>query len=81
MLIACRGNTGAVTNRMTVNASNLLPGDTYYRSVDLINSGGTDLGSIDLTTTAAPSSLLDTDTTNGLQMTWQRCSVARSSRP
>ncbi|MDQ1568519.1 MAG: hypothetical protein QOF96_3399, partial [Actinomycetota bacterium] len=29
-----------------------------------------------LTTTASPSSLLDTDTTNGLQMVVDRCSVA-----
>jgi spore coat-associated protein N len=70
------GTTGAVTNRMTVNATNLVPGDVYYRSVDLINSGGHNLTSINLTTSASPSSLLDTDATNGLQMVWQRCSVA-----
>ena len=69
------GSTGAVTNRLTVNAANLLPGDSYYRSVDLVNGGGHSLSSINLTTTASPSSLLDTDATNGLQMTWQRCSV------
>jgi spore coat-associated protein N len=70
------GTTGAVTNRLTVNATNLVPSDVYYRSVDLINGGGHNLTSINLTTSASPSSLLDTDATNGLQMTWQRCSVA-----
>jgi hypothetical protein len=70
------GATGASTNRLTVNATNLIPGDVYYRSFDLINSGTHALSSITLTTTASPSSLLDTDTTNGLQITIQRCSVA-----
>jgi hypothetical protein len=70
------GSTGAVTNRMTVNATGLVPGDVYYRTVDLINSGGHNLSSINLTTSASPSSLLDTDATNGLQMVLQRCSVA-----
>lgn len=69
------GNTGAATNRMDVDATGLEPGDVYRRSVDLINTGA-DLTSITLTTTASPSSLLDTDTTHGLQMVWQRCSQA-----
>lgn len=70
------GATGASTNRLTVNASNLVPGDSYYRSFDLINSGTKALSSITLTTTASPSSLLDTDATNGLQMVIQRCSTS-----
>lgn len=70
------GATGASTNRLTVNATNLVPGDTYYRSFDLINGGTKALSSITLTTAASPSSLLDTDATNGLQMVIQRCSVA-----
>jgi predicted ribosomally synthesized peptide with SipW-like signal peptide len=73
------GATGASTNRLTVAASNIVPGDTIQRSVDLINNGtaGSDpLASIQLTTTASPSSLLDTDATNGLQMVIDKCSVA-----
>lgn len=70
------GATGASTNRLTVNASGLVPGDTVQRSVDLINSGNQSLASITLTTSASPSSLLDSDTTNGLQMVIDRCSVA-----
>jgi spore coat-associated protein N len=69
------GNTGASTNRLTVNASGLVPGDTVQRSFDLTNTGSQALSSVALTTTASPSSLLDTDTANGLQMVIDRCSV------
>ncbi len=69
------GATGASTNRMTVSATNLVPTDSYYRSFDLINSGTKALSAITLTTTASPSSLLDTDATNGLQVLLQRCST------
>jgi spore coat-associated protein N len=70
------GNTGASTNRLTVNASGLVPGDTVQRSFNVSNTGSQDLASVALTTSASPSSLLDTDTTNGLQMVIDRCSVA-----
>ena len=70
------GATGAATNRLTVGASNIAPGDTIQRSVDLLNSGSIDLSGITLTTSASPSSLLDTDATNGLQMSIDRCSNA-----
>jgi predicted ribosomally synthesized peptide with SipW-like signal peptide len=70
------GATGASTNRLNIGASGLAPGDTIQRSVDLINSGSLDLVSVTLTTTASPSSLLDTDATNGLQMVIDKCSVA-----
>src|SRR5919199_4699054 len=64
------GATGPA-NRLTVGATGLVPGDTVERAVNLVNNGvaGSDnLASITLTTAASPSSLLDTDTTNGLQM-------------
>ncbi|HMJ00080.1 MAG TPA: TasA family protein [Gaiellaceae bacterium] len=70
------GATGASTNRLTVGATALAPGDTLQRSVDLINQGSLDLASITLTTTASPTSLLDSDATNGLQMVIDKCSVA-----
>jgi spore coat-associated protein N len=70
------GATGASTNRLTVGASAIAPGDTIQRSVDLINQGSLDLASTTLTTTAPTSSLLDTDTTNGLQMVIDKCSAA-----
>ena len=69
------GATGA-TNRLTVGATGLVPGDSLQRRVVLSNAGSEDLASITLSTTASPSSILDTDATAGLQMKIQRCSVA-----
>ena len=70
------GATGASTNRLNVDATAIAPGDTIQRSVDLINQGTLDLASVTLTTQATTSSLLDTDTTNGLQMVVDKCSQA-----
>lgn len=71
------GASGAVTNRLSVSATNVVPGDTIQRTVDLISSTSTDgLGSVVLTTTApTTSSLLNTDATLGLQMVVDECSV------
>lgn len=69
------GAAGTSANRLTVAASGLVPGDTVQRAVDLSNTGNQALASIALTTTATTSSLLDTDPTNGLQMTVDSCSV------
>ncbi|HVA31084.1 MAG TPA: TasA family protein [Gaiellaceae bacterium] len=71
--------TLGAANRLTVGASNLVPGDTIQRAVDITNNGSagtSSVGSVTLTTTASPSSLLDSDTTNGLQMVIDKCSVA-----
>lgn len=46
------------------------------RSFDLINNGSQNFASATLTSTATVSSALDTDTTNGLQMVIDKCSVA-----
>jgi hypothetical protein len=67
------GSAGTAANRLTVGATNIVPGDTIQRQVQLSNSGTANLASIALTTVASPSSLLDTDTTNGLQLTVQSC--------
>jgi predicted ribosomally synthesized peptide with SipW-like signal peptide len=72
------GASGAA-NRLNIGATNLVPGDTVQRAADLNNNGtGTadNLSSIALSTTASPSSLLDTETSNGLQMNIEKCSVA-----
>jgi spore coat-associated protein N len=66
-------------NRLAVGATNLVPGDTIERAVDITNNGSagtSSVGSITLTTSASPSSALDTDTSNGLQMQIDSCSVA-----
>jgi hypothetical protein len=71
--------TLGAANRLTVGASNLVPGDTIQRAVDINNNGSagtSSVGAITLTTTAPTSSLLDSDATNGLQMVIDKCSVA-----
>ena len=70
------GATGASTNRLNISASDIARGDTMQRSFDLTNASWIDLAGVTLTTTASPSSLLDTDATNGLQLVIDRCSVA-----
>jgi spore coat-associated protein N len=70
------GTAGTAANRLTVSASGLVPGDTVQRAFQLSNTGSENLASITLTTSASPSSLLDSDTTNGLQLVIQSCSVA-----
>jgi hypothetical protein len=65
-------------NRLTVGATNLVPGDTLQRAVDITNNGSagtSSVGSVTLTTTGS-GTLLDTDATNGLQMVIDKCSVA-----
>jgi spore coat-associated protein N len=62
-------------NRLTVDASGIVPGDRMERVVDLTNGGTFDLSGVTLTTTAPLSSALDTDTTHGLQVTVDRCSA------
>jgi hypothetical protein len=62
-------------NRLTVDATGMVPGDRMERVVDLTNSGSMDLSGVTLTTTASLSSALDTDATQGLQVAIDRCSV------
>jgi predicted ribosomally synthesized peptide with SipW-like signal peptide len=68
------GTAGTANNRLSVAATGVVPGDTIQRTVQLNNTGNQNLASITLTTTASPSSLLDTDATNGLQLVIQKCS-------
>lgn len=70
------GAAGTSANRLTVNATGLVPGDTISRAVQLTSTSSDPLGSVSITTSATVSSLLNTDTTNGLKLTVQRCSTA-----
>lgn len=70
------GASGTSANRLSVAATDMAPGDTVQRSVDLANSGSIDLAGVSLTTVASPSSFLDTDAVNGLQLAIDRCSTA-----
>lgn len=74
-------NSGTVSltladNNFATNAASIVPGDTINRQVKLVNSGDTNQASISLTTTATTSSILDTDATNGLQLSVQSCPTA-----
>jgi spore coat-associated protein N len=64
------------TNRLTLGASDIAPGDTMQRAVNLSVGGSVDLTAITLTTTAPTSSALDTNATHGLQVSVDRCSQA-----
>jgi spore coat-associated protein N len=63
------------TNRLSVAATNVAPGDTIQRSVDVKNTGSIDFSAVTLTSTAAPVNILSTNATNGLQVRIDRCSV------
>lgn len=67
---------GTVTNRLSVGATNLAPGDTLQRGFELRNYGSLDMASITMAISATTSSALDTDATNGLEMKVDKCSVA-----
>lgn len=70
------GSAGTAANRLTIGATNLVAGDSVQRAVNLASTSTDPLASVQLTTTASPTSVLDTDATNGLQMVVDRCSVA-----
>lgn len=69
------GASGAA-NRLSVSATNVVPGDTINRAVDLVSTSTDPMASVKLTTTATASSVLDTNTTDGLQMYVRNCSAA-----
>jgi spore coat-associated protein N len=62
-------------NRLAVAATNLVPGDTVQRAVDLTSNSSDPLGSVSLQTSASPSNALTTDP-NGLTVKVDKCSVA-----
>jgi spore coat-associated protein N len=66
----------SVGSSLSVNATNIVPGDVVNRVVNVNNTGNQDLSTLTLTTTATTTSKLDTDATNGLQLSIQKCSSA-----
>jgi hypothetical protein len=68
-------NSTNSTATLPMTAAGFVPGDSISRSVDLVNSGLVGFGSISMTSTATASSLLDTDTANGLQLAIKSCST------
>lgn len=69
------GATGTA-NRLDVAATKVVAGDTIQRAVDLISTSTDPLSTVKLTTTATASSILDTDTSTGLNMYIQNCASA-----
>lgn len=61
---------------VAMNVSGLVPGDTATRTINVVNSGTTDFGSITLQSTVGTPSVLTTDAINGLKMTVKSCAVA-----
>ena len=66
----------AGSNTLTVPATDIAPGDTIQRTLTLTPGGTVGTSAINVATTATTSSLLDTDTTNGLQMRIEKCDSA-----
>ncbi len=65
---------GAVT--IPVTTTGFLPGDSMTRAVNLINDGGSALGSVSLTTSlSSAANALTTDAVNGLQLSVKGCTV------
>jgi hypothetical protein len=60
-----------------VTTNNFVPGDSITRAINLVNDGGADLGSVNLssTLTSAPSNVLTSDNVNGLQLAVRKCTV------
>jgi hypothetical protein len=59
-----------------VTTSNFVPGDSITRAVTLSNDGTSALSSVTLTSTATASSVLTSDTVNGLQLAVKACTQA-----
>lgn len=57
-------------------AGGWVPGDHSYLALDLVNTGTSALDSVTLQVSALTSSVLDTDRTDGLQLTVDGCSQA-----
>ncbi len=68
--------TSGPTNRLGTGASLVAAGDSMQRAIDLNYAGSISFGSATLTTNATTSSALDTDTTDGLHVAIDKCSVA-----
>jgi spore coat-associated protein N len=81
-VIMALGAEGGAENRLNLAANGLVAGDTVQRAVKLSNAGTEDFAAITLATKAVPAVEgaklpgLVTDSTHGLQLLIQSCSVA-----
>jgi hypothetical protein len=67
--------TQAGAYAIPVSVTGLVPGDSITRAVNLVNDGDLAMSSISVVSAATASSILTTDTTNGLQLSVKSCSV------
>ena len=81
--VATNVSTGTLSIDLTqqgyaipATTAGFVPGDSLTRAVNLVNDGTVPLGSVTLGTTVGASSVLTTDTVNGLQMAVKSCAVA-----
>ena len=66
---------GAVA--IPVSTTGFVPGDSMSRAVNLVNDGGSALGSVNVNSAlTSPANVLTTDTINGLHLSVKACSVA-----
>lgn len=63
-------------NTLAVAASGVAPGDTVERVIDLQNNGSVGFSAVNMSVAATTSSLLDTDVTNGLKISVDKCTAA-----
>jgi len=75
--IALAAADGSAT--VPLSFDGVVPGASVTRAVNLVNDGDSALASVRMGTVATESSVMDTDTVQGLQMTVQSCSVAWTS--
>ena len=75
-LTQAASGVAGITGGFTTAITNMAPGDTQDRYIDLTNGGTLDGSSLTLGIAASPSTTLTTDGTNGLQVTINQCSVA-----
>lgn len=73
--LSLTGGGGSVATQ-PFPGSALMAGDSVSQALDLVNDGTTAFGSVTMKMTATASSILDTDTTKGLQLKVRSCSVA-----
>lgn len=68
-------NLTQVGAAVPVSVAGMVPGDSVTRAVNLVNDGDLAMSSVNLVSSATASSILTTDTTNGLRLSVRSCSV------
>jgi len=78
-LTQAASGVAGITGGFVSNISNVAPGDTINRYIDLTNGGTLDGDVLTLAVAASPSNALTTNGTAGLQVTIRECAIAWTS--